>query len=321
MRARVLVLSAVLAGCGASERARAQSSAANAGSGAEAKAPAGPGLSEAQKEFDAIKASRDPALPLKADLPRMSAPEFHGGASPTPRANPTTKSNKARAETKSKNWLVDAMQKPAEAREGRGRLPGELNPERDESGSTSNPDAASLFAAEDSRREPVGKRSEEPARKNSPDAPKEAVVNPLNRFLGEWMSPQDYALLKPGLTAAATDSPLALNPTPGVTPPALPADVTVPGPIGSAAGLPRMASGLPSGTPRENPFLQSLSPPVNLLPASPATSVPKPVLTTPAVVAPTVSAPSVVSPALPGKIPDFARPAADDKYFKQLKRF
>jgi len=70
---------------------------------------------------------------------------------------------------------------------------------------------------------------------------------------------------------------------------------------------------------RENPYLQSLKSEASVIPTGGRPTImpldPIPRSTPPAIVAPPVPA------APPTKIPDFAKPGSDDKYFKQLKRF
>jgi hypothetical protein len=87
-----------------------------------------------------------------------------------------------------------------------------------------------------------------------------------------------------------------------------------------ALGIATMAQ--PSTTarqPRENPYLESLKPEPagNSLAALKAVTLPPPRVQS---VSSTVVSPPTSTPPQT-KIPEFAKPAADDKYFKQLKRF
>ena len=142
-----------------------------------------------------------------------------------------------------------------------------------------------------------------------------AVVNPLTRYLDDWMTPQDYALLKPGLTSqfdprAGANNAVVPNPDVPVLPGGL-SEFAFGG-----AGVPPH----PRDMPKENPYLQSLKT-ESLVSSTTVDS--KPVSSAP-VLPPTLQRvpprPPLASPA-PGRIPDFAKPATDEKYFKQLKRF
>lgn len=276
------------------------------------------GLREAQKEFEAIKAARDPALQLKADLPRVSAPEWHGTTpAPSGTAGGQTRAatKKLPGETKSKNWLVDAMQKPNPPRDGREPrgAADERETERDALAGTRD------FQTERSDPHDELARSEEPAKKkeNPPIAP-EKVVNPLTTFLGDWMTPQDYALLKPGLSAPAANIGLANAPGASLSP--VSSALTGPGSNLSAGpgSLSAPAAVLP--TPRENPFLQTIAvvPPSTLMPMP---TIVRPPASVPSGGLPQVNVPTPAPVPPPAKTPEFARPGADDKYFKQLKRF
>jgi hypothetical protein len=96
------------------------------------------------------------------------------------------------------------------------------------------------------------------------------------------------------------------------------ADLSALGDMGSALDLSRDAKAAPFALPKpaDNPFLQTLNGSGTALPAF----VPPPApASTPAN---TALAPVPLESAPPkSKIPDFAKPAMDEKYFKQLKRF
>jgi hypothetical protein len=243
-------------------------------------------------------------------MPTVVVPEL--SLPPSPATPGTSKAKTNPRETKSSSWLVDAMQKDSSANRLRdtrtrdrknrtGEREGDLLEEnRGEPGLAANEKEAAKIERE--RRE---QREE--------DATTAVVANPLNGFLGSWMTPQDYALLKPGLTPP-TDGGLG----PKVSP--LPNSTNVPIPSGGLSDLSRTGS-LPPTTAisarRENPYLQSLKTEVpvtttrrqnDVAPIAPP-SRPPPAITTPPVVPP------------PSKIPEFAKPSSDDRYFKQLKRF
>lgn len=276
------------------------------------------GIVGARKDFESVKAARDPALQSKPDAPRISTPEWHGLPSPSV-SGPASTKKKPAAETKSKNWLVDAMQKPAttssrddrpgsdrerdasreRAREGPWRL---REPDVADANASSRPDAASTAAPQ---------RDERNRKAVGIDA------NPLTRFLGDWMTPQDYALLKPGLEATGM-IPSTLNGGVGWGSGAVGAATGGIAPNDTLFGLgetaaPRSTVAAPA---RENPFLQSLTPP-----APPPVAAPSRPLSAPPVPAIQSAPPPLSPPAGPAQIPEFAKPSDDAKYFKQLKRF
>lgn len=267
-------------------------------------APAEDAMATARREFEAVKRSRDAALQPKGSLPSMSTPSvdtnaLSGGWSPKAPA----------PEKKSPNWLVEAMEKESDDRNKRSRSGGRgeaTNPdERDPLG----PRATTLGG-----RETEG-RASDVDRKQSP-----TVINPLARYLGDWMSPQDYALLRPGIDPAAASGIDLRKEGPGIAGTvANPLGATQPGLASLNANLPRSNGELP----RENPYLQSLNAP----PIAPPPAVTGPVLSglTPARPAsqrpPAYSPPPLATPAPKPNVPDFLKSASDDKYFKQLKRF
>jgi hypothetical protein len=141
-------------------------------------------------------------------------------------------------------------------------------------------------------------------------APGQAVPNPLNSFLAEWMTARDYALLKPGLQSSGATA-ASLPTSPGSEP-----AVSVILPV-----TPKRE--VPAAKPGENPYLEILNEPSPAVAAPPSTvatnanpAVPSPA---PPVLLPPV--PPTPAPAPQSKIPDFAKPATNDKYFKPLKRF
>ena len=131
-----------------------------------------------------------------------------------------------------------------------------------------------------------------------------------------WMTPQDFALLRPGLggsaaadTAARGDPSLpALASNPGVT------DFGGKNFSSSIMGL-GSQDGV-SAVPRENPFLQSFVPP-----SQPVMPVTLPALPSSLSGTSGAFAPPPAPPPARSVTPDFAKPSDDAKYFKQLKRF
>ena len=134
------------------------------------------------------------------------------------------------------------------------------------------------------------------------------------------MSPQDYALLKPGLQPASDTAG-----SPGIGSAGAQA-----GFVGSAAE-PRSGSSLMPGAerpgfagptrPPENPYLPGLTDgPSPLAGFSPPV---QPVAAAIAPLAPVIYAapPTAPEPPPASKVPDFVRATRDEQYFKPLKRF
>lgn len=289
-------------------------------------------IESAKKEFEALKAAREAAQRGQGStaLPRLSVPELQTGlGDPLPAQG--TKANPAVDPTKkSANWLVDGMTKEAVRRDGdRSRSTEPYARDRGANGSSSDETGVSDAAsANDPRNEITSTRDSRSAdhsdREKSAEAP-----NPLNRYLAAWMTPRDYATLKPSLTEGLSAHGAAQSS--GLGEVSLPASlggglsgVTLPGGIAPPGADPLSLS--PKGSspaispPRENPYLQSFA-----LPAAPATTLPAtPPASAPFTVAPVMSpmpSPTPAAPAAKPAVPDFARPAQDEKYFKQLKRF
>jgi hypothetical protein len=276
-------------------------------------AAAGRSISEAKRDFDSIKASREEALHPKADLPRMTVPELQL-ATPSPRPSVDRDAETdPRKKAKSANWLVDAMEKDDKKSGARSRS-GKSN-----SGKDTEPaeawDAEKSSSQLDLTKVPENRR--EAAAGEAKDRREvEPPPNPLAPFLAGWMTAQDYALLKPTVTsgsAATAANPVAL---PGAAAAASGAMLA----LSSDVRTPFRGDG-PSAikpAPAENPYLSALNEPA---PSYGAISVPPPPATLPATPAPAPARyePPVAPP--PAKLPDFARPANDDRYFKPLKRF
>lgn len=281
------------------------------------------GLADAKRELDAIRALRDPAQPPRPDSPRVGAPEWHGpsGGAPAPALRPA---RPVAPETKSANWLVDAMQASAKDRErhsGDRSLPSPKSPRRDRALESAERDPRRPTVeglTEGTARRDAERTANERERDRAVDVDPAAVINPLTRYLEDWMSPQDLALLAPGAMApgkAGVDSLAGLRPgdaTGGVAPPAG---------VGfdAAFGLRPPAAASIAPPPRENPFLQSLAPPAAGPPSGLA--APKPISPPPAISAPAAALNPAPAANPPPRTPDFARPADDEKYFKPLKRF
>jgi hypothetical protein len=271
-------------------------------------------ISVSKREFDAINSARNPTLQQKGDVPRMTAPEMPSsgagsGLGPAPKTQGQEK--------KSTNWLVDAMEKDAAERKRGTRGPAERDVDRSRESEAIPGIGSQLKEGPNARGETDVLDPREAERK----AAAEVAANPLNRFLGQWMTPQDYLLLKPGLAKSGLDSAglrdssllpapstIAGNLQPGI-------DATLRPSSNPAAVL------APSTIAKQNPYLEALNVPaaVNPMPvfaAPPPVAMPAPKAT----ISLAPPAPPVIEPAK-SKVPDFAKPAQDEKYFKQLKRF
>ena len=269
-------------------------------SAAVAASPTADAIAGAKKEFENIKAGREAALLPKSGLPRVNLPELRATA---PAVALGMKPKIAAPESKPSNWLVDAMEKQAKVEDRRGAT--SRTRDRDGKAAPASPEDREVGGAD---------REFSPAA-GSEERDASVVANPLTRYLEDWMTPQDYALLKPGLESV--EPGVAAKTSGGMVPPAPAATVGIGrefifggGPASPAAVVP---------VPRENPYLQSLRPHpaisagvMSSKPIAPA------VLSAPRTV--TIAPPPPAPPA-PTKIPEFAKPPVDDKYFKQLKRF
>ncbi|WP_414664995.1 hypothetical protein [Horticoccus sp. 23ND18S-11] len=285
------------------------SQAAEANAGPTAKpSPEPDALTRAQRDFDTIKATRNGTLlPARPDVPRVAVPEWQGVPAPTP----SIPLKSPASEAKSPTWLIDAMKKETASSES--RTTGSDERGRDPRLSTNAGSSEKELSAAARTNEPDSRETRE---RNDRSA-SVRVVNPLERYLGDWMTPQDYALLKPGLAESLGERTDVKRETTAFD------ATTIAGGLAGIAGGASPASPLsvPGGSSaplaRENPYLQSLvTPPVITIAPPPRAPSPAPVFAPPA----TLGTPAVNAPS-PARIPDFARPANDEKYFKQLKRF
>jgi hypothetical protein len=261
-------------------------------------------IAGAKRDFEGVKATRSPSEAAKAGLPGLETPEL-SLTKPTPKLTGRTKTAaEILAEKKSANWLVDAMMK---------------KDENSEKAEAVDPDAALLrelkLSPEVAARASAQKATEEKPSAKSELAKTGAEFNPLTRFMAGWMTPQDYSLLKPGMGGATADSLIARGET------------SISGPTGDlgpsaekGGALEMMALSRPASLPTPgsagNPFLQNFTPP----PQGAANFV-APAASTAPVAPATVFTPPAEPPSAKSRMPDFAKPATDEKYFKQLKRF
>lgn len=271
------------------------------------------GIAEAKKDFDSIKSVRDAALLPNSRMPTVSVPELSLPTAPS--AIGTSKAKPDPREAKSANWLVDAMKQSSSTsssrlQDSRSGNRNSRSPSRDRDVTDEKGDGRNLTESEnDAARIEQDRRDQ-----REEDVTAAVAANPLNDFLGTWITPRDYALLKPGLTP--NDSGL------GAKASALPSSISGTSVAGRLAELTRVGSAsaaiaIPPS--RENPYLQSLKtelpsamPPTRRpIDVAPIASPPRP---------PPVIVPSPVPPSQ-SKIPEFAKPTTDERYFKQLKRF
>lgn len=270
-------------------------------------------ISAAKRDFDSIKAAREEALHPKSDLPRVTVPELQVG-NPTPRNSSAEREteNDLRKKAKSPNWLVDAMEKREKKSDPRNR--------GGKSGMPRDADLAEAWDAEKSAAKsdftvPPEKRADASAEARE-RRETEPPPNPLAPFLAGWMTAQDYALLKPTTTTNAGGAAVVSIPGVNTTPAndsilAARTEVRTPFRGDSPSGI--------SPSSAENPYLAALN---EAAPALGALTVPGQPAATPNL--PVAPPPPRYEPPPPPptvKIPDFAKPANDERYFKPLKRF
>ena len=272
-------------------------------------------ISAARRDLEAIRALRGPgAESTRGELLRLAAPELSLApaapvATPHRPANGTLPKGANGAGGTNANWLVDAMARKVERHPGEaaGDGPATALDER----TADNP----LAAAAKPRRGP-GQERDPTHREASGTAPTaNAATNPLSAYMGAWMTPQDYQLLRPGSPAgaprgAATDRMVAFLPEGAGTA------------LAPERGLPVSSHGSPPGSaPRENPFLAALGP---VAPAATANQSPLPLVAAPAATSrpPAVALPPpATTAAAPSILPALVKAPDDAKYFKPLKKF
>ena len=261
-------------------------------------------LADAKKAFDSLKApavQESPALPaldMKDIGPQPGRPQ----AAPEPPLPVEALPDPSKKRKTTGNWLVDAMDAGA-AEQRRGRETG---------GDVRR--AAEPDGARDLKDGELGSRAAYGDRDLAPPAAHDKGVNPLDAFIGSWLSARDHDLL-----LATARAPAAARGGDELLPglePVLPAD---------AAAAPSPAAFVPvhdlSAEP--NPYvaaMEALQAPAHgfTLPEVPGFS---PASLGDGPLAPPASAQARPADAARGVIPEFALPSDDDKYFKQLKRF
>lgn len=288
-------------------------------------APTDDSIATAKRQLDVFKAdtaARSGDIP-RDTLPTVSLPQLGAPAPSLPSSSfNSSVDQRAAAKSKPANWLVDAMAKPrgnATKSGDRNARRSSLNAEPRAFGDEARDPDGDTLSDENSELEQTG-TSQKQGRDTSStaDKPKEPkdTFNPLAQYMTNWLAPQDYALLH--RAADLTPASDRATSTSGSALPTVSGDaafnVALPGFDLDGGGGDRSAVA-PVTKPAENPYLQFLSPPeppaTNPQPAAPApVYVPQQV---PEQVAPPSSAST--------SVPDFVRPANDDKYFKPLKRF
>lgn len=262
--------------------------------------PSDMSIEDAKRQFEQLKSARDAASQPKAGLPRISAPELH--STPAEALPRNLKTPKSEAETKTGNWLVDAMEKRDE-RKSRDHMERGRGPEDDRRDPAASRDTEKSGDRAETERTGESKREM-------------AGVNPLAPYLAQWMTAQDYALLGASIqkTADGAESvgragSSGPSPVPGLTGGVAITDIVRP----AASAKPAI-----NAPPAENPYLQLL----NAAPAAPTPAVSAPALVMPATRPPasTYTPPPAPPPPKPN-VPDFLKPQSDEKYFKPLKRF
>jgi hypothetical protein len=291
-----------------------------------------PSISSAKKEFDILKAARDPNLQPKGDAGRsatMPGLELDGAETPSSWLKAKKEMEKKK---KSANWLIDAMEKERKAdraellhgSQGKAENDRELDPLRaaltgEGRGTETSPLSLEQAAAQ------AGTEGEKDKERPA-SAPQ--VVNPLARYMGDWMTPKDLALLQTAPTGgSARETGGAVGPGNAV---GLPgggggAQTVLPsggGGLEAAFGLGGSSRSPAPAAPRENPFLQGLQPVASSTPPGFTPPVMAPLPPVSSGPAPSVFQPeSPVQAPLRTTVPDFAKPAIDDKAFKPMKRF
>ena len=286
-------------------------------------APAAAPLEQAKRELEATKGGRikesDGALrDLRTAVPPM--PVTPPAPLPAPRIDARTG-----VEKPGRNWLVEAMERKAGANAGKGESraerPGRELPREENRSENEGRDREGISSARETAREP---RREE--REPEGERKRETEVNPFARYLKDWVSPQDFALLQSTINAPRETG--ATKPADYVSPQASDISSAVAAARPGDPGLTSLFGGRGPGPEiagsrvrtAENPFLQFLPGEISTsrsaAQAPGASSQPNAVFTP--------SQPAIAPPAAPnprGAVPEFVRPIADDKLYRQLKRF
>jgi hypothetical protein len=266
-------------------------------------------LSAAKKDLAAIKANTVQPDAVIA-LPSLDARDLGPvpGAPQMPAPEPLPKETAPDGTKKREgtgNWLVDAMDRSAQqakaAKQGdrsRASPLDDMVPRADERQLGDKSDRDGLLPDEK-------------------EGMQESVVNPLDSFMGGWVSTRDRDLLlnAKGEVRAGEASRPQSEVLPGVEAlAAAPSDDVLAAPGGP----------LPGDTHGSNPYLEALeSAPVAVHAFTLPEIAPQELYSPAAATEPESGSPQATRSLEDTKtfIPDFAQPSDDDKYFKQLKRF
>ncbi len=268
------------------------------------------GFEKVRKELEATKNTRTPAAQPTAGLSSSALPDWRGAATvPPPTPTPVRKTSEGETKIKSSNWLVEAMSQGSPSLGSSGTA---------DIRARTGDDSRVLAEKNTARR--VGEEkgiAGADIRELKPLAGQPVAPDPFGRFMGGWMTPQDYALLKP--VAVGEPVPRDASRETGRVAPSLNTrtpELSIS--IRTSGGGESAKKNVP--VPRENPYLQALAAP-GVTP-SPALAAPKPPIISPSrsVAPPNPIQPTATAPP-PLKPPDFPPLSDDEKYFKQLKRF
>lgn len=271
-------------------------------------------IAKAKRDYEAIKTSRSeaarPASSATANLPRLEVQADEAPVlSPIQRARNTEALEEKARQTRSKNWLVDALDKKSDA-----------DLEAPESSALAKQDAAdSKIAAKTALDRPSDRRAAD-----LPSKPKKTAVdapNPLGAYMSGWMTPKDFDLLQ----LRSRDTAVAKGPSTlsSIESPVLRQTSSSPG-LHIGGDIPS-GSTLATAARPQNPYLPEMSP--SFAPALEAR--PNPVSRSPVstVLMPLENSRGPVQPDLTktsGTEPIVAepfKPQREGPEFKQLKRF
>ena len=148
------------------------------------------GFEKVRKELEATKNTRTQAAQPAAGFSSAALPDWQGATTvPPPVATPVRKTSERETKTKSSNWLVEAMSQTNTSLGSSGT---------DEIRARTGDDSRLLLEKNTSRS--VGPEKAAAGvniRELKPLAGQPLAPDPFARFMGGWMTPQDYALLKP----------------------------------------------------------------------------------------------------------------------------
>ncbi len=271
-------------------------------------APADDAIASAKRDFDAVKSTNRSSVEGLPGLPAANAPE---ASAPMSAPQPMPARMGTVPENKPANWLVDAMMKKS-GKDGE-KPADEKLPDAKSAGKL---DLLAQVRDATPAKSAAIPENEKLAKTSGPE------FNPLTPFMAAWMTPQDFTLLKPTGGSAAAPEAIAHSAAPAANP-SVESNLSMVDKGGGADGLGFSHAASPPAAPMENPFLQTVaSPPPGAFSLSlPPSSVitPTGVSATPTTMNAFTPPPDLAPPK--SNLPDFVKPADDEKYFKQLKRF